>query len=491
MLKDTPTTIAIIGGGFSGCMVAAHLLHRATRPLNIKLIERQTQLGRGVAYKTRCSAHLLNVPAGKISAFPDHPDHFLNWLQRLQKEGCTDELNPGWSAGPEAFVPRKLYGDYIEEILGEAEASASNHVQLERLTNEAIAIHPTTVKGPSAAMGGATLYLRNNQTLQVDKIVLALGNFPPSDPRVGDPSFYKSRRYRRSAWSADALTGLNSTEPVLLIGSGLTAIDLAISLKEQGHQGLIQVVSRHGLLPQSHRPTEPYPSFLDATFPYTISALMQKVRQEVRGAAMQGHDWRAVIDTLRPLTQELWQSLSQVERRRFLRHLRPYWEVHRHRIAPQVAKQINDLLRSGQLVFHAGRIQSYQEDCERVEVVLHKRHTREQIRLWASRVINCTGPECDYRKFHHPLITSLCQQGLLRSDALGLGLDVATNGALIDANGNASRLLFTLGPLRKGNLWETTAVPELRIQAFALAQELLRHQSLQKSESVLVRQMGG
>lgn len=460
MYQASSPTIAIIGGGFSGSMVAAHLLSRATCPLSVKLIERRPVVGQGVAFSTSLDCHLLNVPAGKMSAFADDPDHFLRWLQR-QNEGIAP-------VKADTFVPRKLYGQYLRTVLADAKASALSKVRLEILTDEAIAIKTDEES--------VDVCLSSGEILAVDRVVLAPGNFPASKPPVADSSFYQSRRYIASPWSAlPLLTSLPSEASVLVIGSGLTAVDLVVTLHQQGHKGTIHVVSRRGLLPQPHQATAAYsPCFRSDRAPKTIRALVRQVRQEIESASAQGYDWRAVIDSLRPETQALWQALPIAEQRRFLRHVRAYWEVHRHRVAPAIAKVLRELLDSKQLLLHAGRIQAYYEDADGVDAIVRRRCSSELNVVRADVVINCTGPECDYRKVQHPVILELLASGLIRPDPLNLGLDVAANGALIGAEGKASQWLYTLGSSQKGRLWETTAVPELRQQARMLAQEVVK-----------------
>ncbi len=459
------TTIAIIGAGFSGTLVAAHLLKNATFPIEIKLIERKSAMGKGVAYGTKYDSHLLNVPAGKMSAFPDDPEHFLRWIKTRPDLAEIVKLD--------TFVPRKIYGDYIQTVLKEAEGT-SQYGRLERIKNEAIAIQ--------ADRDRVIVCLSTGEKFPAHKIVLALGNFPPSDPPIADRSFYTSLRYISYPWSPHALTDIEPNDAVLLIGSGLTMLDLAVALTEQGHQGEIHVVSRHGLLPHPHKFTNPYPAFLSSeTAPKTIRSLFRVVRREVKNAIAQGEDWRAVLDSLRPITQQLWQQLPLDEQRRFLRHVRIYWEVHRHRVSPGVAEKVTTMLNSGQMRVHAGRIQAYEEDADGVNVAIRKRHATDTEVVRVGRVINCTGTECDYRKFQHPLIQNLRSQGLIRSDALAIGLDVAPNGALLDVDGVVSQILYTLGPPRQGRLWETTAVPEIRVQAATLAKELMQTLSFQSS----------
>ena len=339
-------------------------------------------------------------------------------------------------------------------------------MQCSRL-DEAIALQPNGDR--------AVVCLNSGATLTADRVVLALGNLPPKNPTVADPVFYQSRRYIRSAWTASELSDLPADAPVLLIGSGLTAIDTILTLQQQGHQGKIQLVSRRGLLPQSHQ-SHPLPTAFDRldwdATPKTVRSLLRQVRQTVDAAIAQGGDWWQVLDALRPQTQALWQQLSPTEQRRFLRHLRPYWDVHRHRLAPAIAQTIDRLRESGQLQLVAGRIQAYQEDAEGVNVVIRPRGSRDSVSLRSHLVVNCTGSESDYRKVAQPLIQNLLAEGLSRPDRLSLGLDVDATGALISATGRTSDWLYTLGSPQKGRLWETTAVPELREQASQLAQRL-------------------
>jgi uncharacterized NAD(P)/FAD-binding protein YdhS len=359
-----------------------------------------------------------------------------------------------------------MYGAYVEAILNEAETTAPDYVHLERITDEAVGIEPGNV--------GATVSLSNGESIQADRIVLALGNFSPADPPIQDRSFYKSSRYKGNAYSAQALTDVDPDDSVLLIGSGLTMVDLTLTLFRQGHRGKIYTVSRHGLLPLTHKTIPSIAPFVAIDqAPKTVRALMHLVRQQVESAAAGGQDWQAVINSLRPVTQSLWQTLPLGEKQRFLRHVRAYWDIHRHRIAPEVAEVVNKLLSSSQLIIHAGRIQVYREDDRGVDVTVRKRHTTNDIVLRVNRVINCTGPASNYEKLAHPLVNSLLSQGLVCCNLLKMGLKTAANGALLDATGVASKFLYTLGSTRQGDLLETIAVPEIREQAMLLAQELL------------------
>ncbi|MBF2051659.1 MAG: FAD/NAD(P)-binding protein [Elainella sp. C42_A2020_010] len=460
---STPQTVAIIGGGFSGSMVATHLLS-AGIPLTVKLIEKRPEAGQGIAYSTSVDAHLLNVPVGKMSAFPDQPEHFLKWIHKTQPHGIAVDAS--------AFVSRRLYGDYIQTTLREAIIHAAPFVRFERITEEAVGIEPSA--------NGALIHLSTGESLYANKVVLATGNFPAGLPA---PLNYLSQKpYLRNAWSWNAVAQLNPDAAVLLVGTGLTMADMVISLYQQRHRGPIYAVSRHGLLPQRHQPTVARSACVDLEHgPATIRGLFQQIRQEIKAAACNGQDWRSVVDGLRPITQSLWQKLPLTEQQRFLRHVKSYWEVHRHRIAPEVANVLDQLIQSGQLIHYAGRIQSCQPLNQPehgpehgINITLRLRGTSQTITFTVDRIINCTGADCDYRRIQHPLFASLQEHRLIRPSALAIGIDTDANGAVIDADGNASSYLYTLGTARKASLWETTAVPELRVQAQDLAKEILQ-----------------
>ncbi|MEH2177854.1 FAD/NAD(P)-binding protein [Nostoc sp.] len=456
------TTIALVGAGFSGSLVAAHLLKTANRPLLIKLIERSHDIGKGVAYSTDTISHLLNVSVGKMSAFPNDPSHLLRWLNYNRSELGTflpSDLNAS------SFIPRQIFGLYIQSILEEAEATAASNVRLERVIDEVVAVEPQAK--------GAIISLSSSRTFVADKIVLALGN-APSPPPGSQSSEDNDTPYLRHAWSAEALADLKPDAPVLLIGTGLTMVDMVVSLHHIHHQGKIYAVSRRGLFPLPHQSTKPYPAFLTPdTAPKTVRGLLRRIRREVQTAAVQGYNWRSVIDSLRPITQQLWQQLPLVEQKRLLRHITPYWDVHRHRIAPEIGKVVQAMLDSGQLTITGGRIQRYQAASDAVAVTVRQRQTQKNQVLQVSRVVNCTGIQANYQRSPQSLIANLRTQELIRPNDIGLGLDTTPDGAVLDAQGKPSSLLYTLGTPRKGNLWETIAVPELREQAQALATTVL------------------
>jgi uncharacterized NAD(P)/FAD-binding protein YdhS len=447
--------VVIIGGGFSGSVLAAQLLRRAQSAISVAVVERSSTTARGIAYSTRVEAHLLNVPAGKMSAFPDDTEHFLRWA-KTNYDAETEAAD---------FVPRRVYGQYIEAVLRDAQQSSLG--QLYWIKDEATAV--------TRLEDSAMVHLASGLTFTANQVVLALGNFRPSDPSLPGKTD-DSRRYVPFAWDESAISRAVPSGDVLLVGSGLTCVDIAIILRSHRFAGAIHVISRRGLSPRRHRAAKPWPPFWNSYSPRTVLGLLRLVRQQVRAAQKIGTDWRAVIDSLRPFTAEIWASLPLDEKRRFLRHARPYWEVHRHRVAPEIGDFLGGQIADHDIQAHAGHITQYQETPEYVEVTYLDRISGKENKLRVGLVVNCTGPETDARRLNHPLLNQLFAEGLARHDELFLGLDVAANGALVETSGHRSKFLYAVGPARKGSLWETTAVPEIRVQAAQLASHLLEDQ---------------
>jgi uncharacterized NAD(P)/FAD-binding protein YdhS len=428
-------------------MLAVQLLRRSSGNTSVVLIERAPVLGRGVAYGTQYAGHLLNVRAKDMSAYPESPDHFLQWAQH--------EYDP--SARAEDFLPRRVYGQYISSQLREAVSLSDGEFCW--IQSEAVAL--------SRRDGRAVVQLKNGDNVVADQVVLALGNFPPADPRFpGKPVTNSS--YVSNPWSTEALANVAELDSVLLIGSGLTSVDLTLELRARGFKGTVHILSRRGLLPQRHKCIVFGPTAL-GELPRTVRGLFRMIRAQVKVARAQGSDWRQVIDSLRPATQQIWMSLPHAERRRFLRHLRTYWDVHRHRIAESIADDLDAQLQTDQIVVHAGRIEEYRQADGAINITYRERKTRELKTFRVERVLNCTGPEGDYRRVASPLLRDLMSNGLAEPDELSLGLAMSEDGALLNDQGAASTLLYALGPLRKGISWESVAVPELRVQVAALA----------------------
>jgi len=453
---DRPT-IAIVGAGFSGTLLALHILRRCPPHVRLMLIERNRSFGRGHAYATGNPGHLLNVPAGRMSAIHDQPSHFLDWLVRTHEGDETETPHTG------SFTPRQRFGNYVRSLLNEELKRPENDDRLTLVRGDVQAI----------ATSGSRLCLQldRERQLRADLAVLAIGNFPPEPPSVADMSFYDSPYYRPDPWASEALSGIDPAARILLIGTGLTMVDAVVSLLDADHMGPIHALSRRGLLPLAHASSAATPPE-HGPFPTRLVSLLHFMRSEVARVEAVGGDWRPIVDELRPFTQDVWQAMSVEDRRRFLRHLRPWWDVHRHRCPPEVAKRMDAARARGQLHVHAGRVQRYDVRREEVEVTFRTRGTGEPHRLSVQRVVNCSGPCCDFDRIADPLVRALLRDRLVRPDPLRLGLDVTATGALFGQDGAISRRLFAIGPVTRGAFWEITAVPDIRRQAELLAAHL-------------------
>ncbi|MGE5625513.1 MAG: FAD/NAD(P)-binding protein [Bacillota bacterium] len=453
--------IAIIGAGFSGAATAIQLLRRhGDKPLHLTLINRHPKLARGVAYGTHSPTHFLNVPAARMSLFPDDEGDFLRYARH------ADPKAEGGS-----FLPRARYGEYLLTRLKEAAAGATAS-RFESRTGE--------VTHLELVAGGARLHFADGGELESDRVVLASGNYPPTDPWLPDDSVYRSARYIRDPWAEAALDAVDPSQPVLLIGTGLTMMDVALELDRRDLSRQMFALSRRGLMPLPHRDgrheAPDVSELLDElrTGRAAIRRYLRVLRRYVVALGKRGADWRDLLAALRPHTAELWQSLDEGERRRFLRHVQPYWDTHRHRTAPDAHALLQRLIAGGRLTVRAGRLLDLKAfEAKRIELTWRPRGGSGQERLEVGTVINCTGPQGALRRSSDPLIKSLLRQGLLTADPLNLGLEVDAAGAILDQHGRASATLFYTGPLLKARDWECTAVPELRVAAQKLADTLV------------------
>jgi len=426
--------VVILGGGASGTLTAVALAALPdVGPLT--LVDRGGAFARGIAYSTQEPGHLLNVPAGRMSAIPDQPSHLLEWLAA---RGATPD--------PEAFLQRRLYGAYLGELLG---ATGSRG---KRVVDRAVAL--------SSDGAGLRVDLAGGSALRARAAVLALGNFPPELPPGW--SALPPRLAWRTPWASPEDWPPPEAE-VLLLGSGLTAVDVVLSLGARGHRGRIHLLSRRGLLPATH-PPRMLAAVPVGPRPQRLRALLRMFRE-----AAEREDFRAVLDTLRPELAALWRGLTHPEQRRFLRHLRPWFDVVRHRIPPEVGACIAALEAEGRLVRHTGRVVSIAEQDGRVALRYRPRGARTLAVLAVDVAVPTTGPVMDVRALDDPLVQSLLASGQARPGPHGLGFATADDGAVL---GPLRDRLWTLGGLRRGELWESTAIPEIRVQAREVAETL-------------------
>jgi len=432
--------VIVVGAGFSGLLSAVHLL-RGSADVAVVLVERRDAFGPGTAYDTGNADHLLNVRLGNMSAFPEEPDHLSVWLAQ----------QPSWQASS-AFITRGTYGAYLRDLLGQAIADNPGRLTLER--GAATDLEPVG--------DGWRLHLADGRTIDGDAVILAIGNQEPSTPPGVDEALRGSRLYVENPWSGRSEVPEDARQ-VLLIGTGLTAVDVAIALQRPGRT--VTALSRHGLLPRAHA-TVATPA-ADLSFSGSPAEVLRQARQ-----AAAERDWREVFDALRHRAIGLWRSWEQLERLQFIRHLRPMWEVHRHRLAPTIANNIASLIAEGALVVVSGKLGALTLDGHAVDVTYRPRGRRRVLRRRFDAVVNCTGPLGRISESREPLIVNLLRRGLAEPDPLGLGFRVDGDGVL-QVGVEQPRNLHVVGPLGRGAFWEMTSVPDLRGQAQVVATRVL------------------
>jgi uncharacterized NAD(P)/FAD-binding protein YdhS len=459
-------TVAIVGGGCSGLLVAVQLLRNGFRG-RISVIEPRERLGTGLAYATPFDVHLLNVPVGKMSALAGAPAHFLDWL----RERRWPEVHA------ESFVSRKLYGEYLQELLEYSVVAYActdfRHIRAE--------VSDITIR-----TGVARLALSDGQVIHAEEVVLALGN-PASSPAPGAFGDGMETHWHLSPWFGDALKPRFAGEPILVLGTGLTAVDSVLALQSADTSCEIVMLSRRGILPFVHDLRAVAAKTPALNVARSLRSVLRELRVRVEAARESNQCWRGVLDSLRPVSNDLWNDLSRADKARFLRHLKTYWEAHRHRMAPEIHARLDQHRSRGAVRIVGGRIREVRSSGDMATVRILLRQGGEQ-EFRVNRIINCTGIQENYERAARPLIRSLIVGGLARANELGIGFQTDEHGALLDKEGIPSRVLFTLGPPRRGQLFETTAVPEIRVQAEKLALYLLRSESESRTRSRVLEQ---
>jgi uncharacterized NAD(P)/FAD-binding protein YdhS len=457
--------ILIIGGGLSGTMLAVQLLRLPGRR-RILIIEPRAELGRGEAYSAVELGHTLNGNAARMSVDPDNPDDLTQWLSAHIAAGGWPESAEQNVPVSELFPPRGLFGVYVQQRLAEARVVGARHGStVEHICAEAVDLQTDA--------DSVQLSVSNGQTLRGAHAVLATGMFPAARTPQKESSGLNAAAL--DPWDVAAMRQLDPQSTVLIIGSGLTMVDAVVSLEQAGHRGPIEVFSRHGLLPHVRRQPPAWVDFL-AEDPSirTPRQLLRELRRHCREAIAQGIDWQAPLDTVRVHIGRLWSQATDLQRRQFVRHVRPWWESHHHRSPPLSAALVERLYHEGRLRIQAASFQGLEPVAgEGVSIRIRRRGEAESCVVQGAALINSSGIEYDWRRVARPLPQQLLARGLVRPGPLALGIAAKEDGAVLDAEGQAGGRLFAMGPPLRGMWWESTAVTDVALQAKALAARLV------------------
>ncbi len=427
--------VLIVGGGASGVLAAAHIL-RGDPAVRVTLVEPRERIGLGLAYSTPDRNHLLNVRAANMSAFPEDPNHFLSWL-----------AGQGLPSQPDLFVSRSVYGKYLADLL--SIWTSARPARFRRA-------HGICTDLGEGSQGIVAQF--DDGTVQLaDHAILATGHSLPE--QTSDGAILP-------AW--DPIPHLPSDASVLILGTGLTMVDQVLTLLDAGFDGPITAISRRGLLPRAHRPTVPLKiGPQDIPFAAPVSTLCGWLRALARKAEQQGGTWRDAMDAVRPYVRRIWRSLPPVERARFLRHGQRWWDIHRHRMAPESEARILAAMADGQLTLMKGEVRQVVATSGGVTARCRPFRDSTEVVLNATLAIDARGLRG--RPADSPLLARLLDKGSARMDPLCIGLDIAQDGSVIRADGTPSSRLSAIGPVSRAAFWEITAVPDIREQAASLA----------------------
>jgi uncharacterized NAD(P)/FAD-binding protein YdhS len=472
MKKSPRQRIAIIGGGFAGVVTALKLIESSQAELDLLLFESSHEVGRGIAYSTRDHAHLLNGPARQFGLYPQQPEHLVNWLSA--NAHTYDWQAPAGVSLADSFAPRWVFGTYVQATLQAALQQAGTRVSLQTVQQRVTDLQRQAAHYVISSADG-------NQW-QADRVVLATGLFRAQSQQAFsvDPTLLQEQssaptRLIDNVWHDDAWRDIAQAQTVLIIGSSLTALDAILSAEKHGFTGRYIAVSRRGLLVKPREDVEPWPDLLQTErLPTTLRALLRSVQQARQAIRASGESWQRLPGAVRPHLPQLWAKASARDRRRFLRHLRPYWEIALHRAAPESSRAFEQIIASGRYVQQTGRITALHAAADgKIEVSWRGRGTQAPQSLLVDRVINAQGYEFDWRKIDDPLLANILRRGLVSVHGTGYGIDtVAASGAVLDSAGHASDSLFAVGHPVRGVVWESNSIPEQLAGATATAQAI-------------------
>ncbi len=451
------SVVAIIGGGVSGAGVAYHLtLALGDNSPAIIVFEPRREIGRGLAYDTEDPAHRINVPAARMSLLPDHPEDFLGWIE--SNDAMSDDPGAHRPDG-NIFPQRRLFGAYVAAALQPLVRSGAVRHRRASVTN--------------VRRDGALWHISDSQGGQTfaDFVVIATSHPAPSAP--GNLGGLKGHpRFVPDSTVAGSLDAIRPDDRLLIVGNGLTAADIVASLARTGHRGPITSISRRGLRSRGHSPfpQEPFGDF-EAAPAHSATALLQLVRQTIAKAEAAGQTWHAVIDQIRGHGHAIWQNLPVAERRRIVRHLRPFWDVHRFRIAPQVEDVLEEAIAEGRMEVLAASVGGASRNGEEIQVSLRRRHALPLERVYDAVVVT-TGPAHGGILDSQPWLRDLRDRGNLQLDATGLGIACNEQSEAVATDMNADPSLLISGPLARGTFGELMGLPQITEHAACVAGEL-------------------
>jgi uncharacterized NAD(P)/FAD-binding protein YdhS len=456
--------ILIIGGGLSGSMLAVQLL-RLPGSRRLLIVESRSELGRGEAYSATQLGHTLNGNAARMSVDPDNADDLTQWLTDFIAGGGWPESDQQQVPVAELFPPRGIFGLYVQQRLAEAQAlGATRGSSVEHVRGEVVDVQ--------IADDGVNLSLADGQTLSARLAVLATGMYAAARTPQRESSGLNAAAL--DPWDVSAMTQLDRQARVLIIGSGLTMVDAVVSLQQAGHRGPIEIFSRHGLLPHVRRQPPAWTDFLAQDHSIrTTRQLVRALREQCELAIDNGVDWQAPLDTVRANIGRLWNQATDLQRRQFVRHVRPWWESHHHRSPPPSAALLAKLVEQGRVTVRAASLQGVETlGSGQVKIRIRCRGASEHSVVLGDALINSTGIEYDWRRVDRPLPRQLLARGLIQPGPLALGIAADAGGAVLDAQGRVSSRLFAMGPPLRGMWWESTAVTDVALQAKDLAARL-------------------
>lgn len=454
--------LVIVGGGYSGVSMAFQTARYSPAPVRITVVEPAAQLGRGLAYGTNDPDHRINGGFQSHSLDPLDTGHGDRWAAQVGLVRSDPEVMT-----PTGLFPsRRDFARYLSDSFADCAQQNPSDSHLEHCR--------ARVCGLSAHDGAIRVELsddaRDQPPLVADQVVLSTGNPPPSLPSALVP-FVDHPAMIGSPWQGARLDQIDPDASVTVMGSSLTSVDVLASLMRRGHRGQITVFSRRGQRPREQRPPEPLPDPLPESWLIdringrvpgwlsgvlrkkpTVRAVLAAMRQRIRDGALAGEAWQVGFDELRDVVWQVWPQLPLAEQQRFLRQVRPWYDVHRFRLSPASEALVSPAIASGQIRVLAARLQGLEESTTHetgLTVTLAAREGHD-MRIHCDAFINCAGLDVTGEPLAGSLESSLLGSGMLSRHPTGLGFRVDAHHRVLDSEGLANERIRLIGPATVG-----------------------------------------
>lgn len=509
-MKNRKTiSIGIIGGGAAGTCTAHYLIKElrgniSSTTIKIDIFEKRGNFGPGLAFECDNDTLLMNMVTQDISLFMEETNDFWKWLSRTSHQEYKQYMFNGNAIAPNGFVPRGLFGKYMRFKFEQVNLEAKNvGIILNRQPTEIRHIFKSDVYNLITNTGDVNSY---------DLIVLCTGNPEPSD--IFDLSGHS--RYINTPYPVqNYINKIPKDDSVGLIGSQLTATDVAIVLAQNGHKGPIKMLSRTPELPVIRSVVRPYTllhlnltklnSILKKNNNITLRCILRLLRKELSLIKVDWRDvifrskkeiapeeyfkqrlsdstkeeaWQSILVATDHVIEHYWHFLSRRDKDYFMDNIHRRWNSSRAPLPATTAYKLNYLILEGQLSFCSGlknisisHTQKFIAEISEGEKAKFNKRARQNF-LEFDWLINATGPARHINDSVGGIYSDLIESGLAQKDKYGGIKVVFETSAVINSLGYSDETLYAVGQPANGTYYFVSSLEMISLRSKSTAKAI-------------------